>query len=347
MTTDRTRRAKTGRATIVDVARLSGVSKSTVANVINGTAPIANHTRDRVLAAIEELGYRPNALARDLKRRRTTTVGVLVGDLANPFYAELTKLIERRCSLAGYATIIAHTDGDRETERERLGVLLEQRVSGIVLLYFTGAREHVEAVGRDGVPIVGVSVFDRGFDCVASDDAAGTRLAADHLAALGHERIAYVPGVGTESSTNRARQRGWRQALRAAGLTPGPVVGLDASVAGRGVTTLDAVLADAEQPTAYVAGNDLTALDMIDRLEAEGVRVPRDASVVGFDDIPPARLGRLSLTTVRQPIHGLATHGVERLLARMDPQAGPDAGPAVQRRLPLELIVRGTTASPR
>lgn len=333
------------RATIVDVARLSGLSKSTVANVINGSAPLSEQTRERVLAAIEELGYRPNALARDLKRRRSATVGVLVGDLVNPFYAQLTNLIERRCAAAGYATIICHTDGDRATERERLGVLLEHRVAGVVMLYFTGDRAHIDEVERDGVPIVGVSVFDRAFDCVASDDAAGTRLAVDHLAQLGHERIAYVPGVGTEASTNRTRLRGWRQALRRVGLADGPVVAMDASVRGRETTTLEAVLAGDAAPTAYVAGNDLTALDLIDRLEEHGLAVPADASVVGFDDIPPARLRRLSLTTVRQPIEMLAQHGVARLLARLGDGDGVEK--RAHERLPLELIERATTAPPR
>lgn len=343
-TTERVAGAR--RATIVDVARLSGVSKSTVANVINGGTPLSEHTRERVLAAIDELGYRPNALARDLKRRRTTTVGVLVGDLSNPFYAELTKLIERRCADAGYATIICHTDGDSATERDRIGVLLEQRVSGVLMLHFTGDMQRVEDVERDGVPIVGVSVFDRGFDCVASDDAAGARLAVDHLAGLGHKDIAYVLGVGTEASTNKTRLRGWRQALKKSGLADGPVVSLTEPVPGRTAITLDAALESARRPTAYFAGNDLTALELIDRLEARRFKVPEDSSVVGFDDIAPASLGRLALTTLRQPIDVLAKRGVAQLLGRIE-AGGADGAARASERLPLELVVRSTTAPPR
>lgn len=321
------------RATIVDVARLSGVSKSTVANVINQSAPLSKHTRARVLAAMDELGYRPNALARDLRRRRTATVGVLVGDLSNPFFGELTKLLEQRLARASYATMICDTDGDRSTEREKLALLLEQRVSGILLLHFTGDRKRIHEVQAAGAEIVGVSVFDRGFDCVASDDAHGTRLAVEHLTALGHERIAYVPSGDTERSTNAARRRGWRRALQRAGLSPGPVVAH---------ASLESALHGPERPTAYVVGNDLTALHVVDRLEASGIAVPRHASVVGFDDIRLAGLDRLSLTTVRQPVAQLAERGVARMLERFEASDRPP----VHERLAPRLIERGTTARP-
>ena len=341
------KRGKTHRrATIIDVARLSGVSKSTVANVINGKGPLSDQTRARVEKAIDQLGYRPNALARDLKRQRTMTVGVLVGDLANPFYAELTKLIEGCCAEAGYATIICHTDGDPSTERDRIEVLLQQRVSGVLMLYFSGNETGLEDLARNGIPTVGVSVFDKAFDCVASDDAAGARLAVEHLASLGHRRIAYVLGTGTETSTNRTRLRGCRQALKAIDAAAMPVVSLTTPPARSKAVTVDAALQAEHRPSAFVVGNDLTALELVDELEERGGSVPSDFSVVGFDDIPPAHLGRLSLTTVRQPIAKLATLGVGRLLVHIDPVAAIDGGKP-QQRLPIELVVRGTTAPPR
>ena len=340
------KRGKTHRrATIIDVARLSGVSKSTVANVINGKGPLSDQTRARVEKAIDQLGYRPNALARDLKRQRTMTVGVLVGDLANPFYAELTKLIEGCCAEAGYATIICHTDGDPSTERDRIEVLLQQRVSGVLMLYFSGNEKGLQDLAGNGIPTVGISVFDKAFDCVASDDAAGARLAVDHLASIGHRRIAYVLGTGTETSTNRIRLRGCRQALKVIEAETMPVVSLTTPPARSKAVTLDAALEAEDRPTAFVVGNDLTALELIDELEERGGSVPTDFSVVGFDDIPPAHLGRLSLTTVRQPIAELATLGVRRLLGHIDPAAATDGG-RPQQRLPVELIVRGTTAPP-
>ncbi|HLH65363.1 MAG TPA: LacI family DNA-binding transcriptional regulator [Solirubrobacteraceae bacterium] len=328
--------------TIIDVARLSGVSKSTVSNVIHGSAPVAAQTRARVEAAIEQLHYRPNGLARDLKRRHAATAGVLVGDLSNPFYAELTKLIERRIAGAGYVAIICDTDSDPAVERERIELLLEQRVAGVLLTYFGGDERTLQSVQRAGVPIVGVSVIDRRFDSVASDDAAGARLAARHLAELGHRRIAYVRSPGTEAPTNRARLRGLRDVARAMGLTPGPVVTLDHPA--RGAVLLSDVLAAREPPTAYVAGNDVTALALIEQLESCGVPVPQAASVVGFDDIPLASYHRIALTTLRQPATELADRAVERLLQRIGTAGEPPQ--RLQERLQPTLITRGTTAPP-
>jgi LacI family transcriptional regulator len=339
------RRPRRRDATIIDVARLSGVSKSTVSNVIHDSAPVAESTRTRVQAAIERLNYRPNALARDLKRRHTATAGVIVGDLANPFYAELTKLIESRIAAAGYAAIICDTDGDRRAERERIDLLLEQRVAGVLLTYFEGDERTIQNVRRSGVPVVGVSVIDQRFDCIASNDAGGARLAARHLVDKGHRRIAYVRSARTETSTNAARLRGLRDATRRAGLAPGPVVTLDPAAAGRTVMALEEVLSGRGAPTAYLAGNDVTALALIDRLEAAGVSVPADASVVGFDDIALASHARIALTTVRQPIAELAERGVARLLERVAADGG-EPRRRMHERLAPALIERGTTARP-
>ncbi len=332
-------------ATIVDVARLSGVSKSTVSNVVHGSAPVAGRTRELVLEAIEQLGYRPNALARDLKRRRTATIGVVVGDLANPFFGELTKLIEQSTARADYAAIICDIDGTPETERQKIALLREQRVAGILTMYFGGDAAALDEVQDADIPIVGVSVMDPRFDCVVTDDEAGARLAVRHLAELGHTQIAYVPSNATEASTVAARLGGWRQALRANRVRRGPIVALDDASGVRGVVPLERALRDPNRPTAFFAGNDTTALQLIDRLEDAGVRVPQDASVVGFDDIWLAGLRRVGLTTVRQPVAQLAELSVARLLERIA-QSDADAGggSAVQTQLAPELIARATTA---
>lgn len=330
-------------ATIVDVARLSGVSKSTVSNVICNPELVAEQTRLRVLEAIERLDYRPNGIARDLKRMRTATVGVIVGDLANPFYAELTKRIEQRTTGAGYATIICDVDGNAIAERTRMDLLLGQRVSGVFMTYLVGDGETIIAAGRAGVPIVGISVCDGRVDSVLCDDAVGGRLAAEHLTALGHERIAYVHSRKTEPATNVARRAGLRDALNGAGVTIGRCIALAPPV-GPDEQALDDALSGPDRPTAFLAGNDVTALELIDRLEARGLRVPADASVIGFDDIPVAALSRVSLTTLRQPIAELAERGVERLLDRIERRDAIAPRP-LQLRLEPELIVRGTTAA--
>jgi LacI family transcriptional regulator len=330
--------------TIIDVARLSGVSKSTVSNVIRGAEYLADDTRDRVLAAIDELGYRPNALARSLQRRHTALLGLVVGDLMNPFFAELSRLIEQHAARAGYATIICNTDGEPEAERHRLELLLEQRVSGVVMLHFSGGHELIESAHKANVPVVGVSTYDRGFDCFAVDDAKGARLAVEHLIELGHERIAYVPSSYPEASVSAARLRGWSETLEGAGLRRPDLVALPTGAAG---DDLGGLLEGPDAPTGFFVGNDVTALRLIDELERAGLSVPRDVSVVGFDDIAVASLGRLALTTIRQPTHELARRGIERLLLHIE--AGGDGGPGRSRprRMKPEIVVRGTTAPPR
>jgi DNA-binding LacI/PurR family transcriptional regulator len=221
-------------------------------------------------------------------------------------------------------------------------LLLEQRVSGVFMTYLKGEGTAIETAQRAGVPLVGVSVIDRRLDSIVSDDAVGARLAVEHLKSLGHVRIAYVPSQRTEPPTNASRMRGLRAAQRGAGLPPGVAVAI-AGAPGRNQRPLSAVIHDGDRPTAFLAGNDVTALELIERLEAAGVRVPDDASVIGCDDIPLARLGRVSLTTLHQPIAELAALGVARMLARIEVRDGP-AGAPLQVRLAPELIVRGTTA---
>ncbi|MBD0318069.1 MAG: LacI family DNA-binding transcriptional regulator, partial [Thermoleophilia bacterium] len=162
--------APTRPPTILDVARRSGVSKSTVSNVLRDVASVAPSTRARVLTAIRELGYRPNAVARGLVSQRTNTLGILVGDLANPFYSELAKLVEGRASAAGYATIICNTDGRPESEAARIESLLEHRVAGLVMLQFSGNRDVLRGVTAEGTPLVVASGWESEADCVAVDD---------------------------------------------------------------------------------------------------------------------------------------------------------------------------------
>ena len=172
------------RPTIMDVANLSGVSKSTVSNVLRGAGRVSESTRGRVLESIEALGYRPNSLARDLVRRRSNTIGVVLGDLANTFYADLVKLLELRISDAAYTTIVCNTDGRLELERARVEMLLERAVSGVVMLQFGGDGSVLHELALARVPVVVISCWDERADCVAVDDRAGMAAAVEHLHGL-------------------------------------------------------------------------------------------------------------------------------------------------------------------
>jgi LacI family transcriptional regulator len=317
------------RPTIVDVAAASGVSKSTVSNVVRGAAGVSADTRSRVLAAVESLGYRPNAAARNLVQRRTNLIGVVVWDLANAFDAELVKRLEEAASAGGYTTVVCNTGGHPELEASRIDALLEQRVDGIALVDFTGDRAVLSRLLADRVPVVMVSCWADYADCVAVDDQAGIELAVRHLAELGHERIGYVDQPTMEATTRRARAEAFERALERRGL---PV---------RWMFSEDAVSIGPGGPTALVAATDHIAIGLIERLEAAGVSVPGDVSLVGFDGIAIGALARIALTTVTQPAGELATQAVALLRNRID--RGHAAAPE-QRRLAPRLVVRGSTA---
>ncbi len=343
-------RAARSHPTIIDVAELAGVSKSTVSNVVRGATHVSPATRGRVLEAIAVLGYRPNAVARNLVRRRTNTLGVVVGDLANPFYSELAKLIERRASEAGYAAIICNTDGRATSEAARIDSLLEQRVAGIMMLQFSGERTAVGELLAHAVPLVVASCWDARSDCVAVDDERAAALGVRHLVDLGHARVAYLSSGLVEAVTDRARFAGYRAALGAAGLAPDEdlVLHWDRPAYLRSDPELRGavarLLSRPRPPTAFFASNDVVAIDLVEALEELGARVPTDVSVVGFDDIAVAGLARVSLTTVAQPREELAQLATDVLVRRIE--LGPEP-PLQQSRLAARLVVRGSTAEPR
>jgi DNA-binding LacI/PurR family transcriptional regulator len=335
------------RPTINDVAALSGVSKATVSNVIRGTGSVSERTRERVQQAIATLGYRPNAAARTLVRRRTNVIGLIVGDFANAFNAELVERVEQEASSREYTTLVCTTGKHPEFEAARLETLLEQRVDGIALLQFSGDRTLMSKLLTERVPVVGVSCWDDYIDCVAVDDYAGIALAVDHLVALGHRRIGYLTDELIESTTRLVRLDACERVLGMHGLElPRELVlgGDDPTRPGPGRSPVEGLFSRADAPTAIVATNDNVAIALIDELESLGLSVPDDVSVVGFDGSAVAGLARVGLTTVAQPAQELASDGLDLLLQRID--GGPDEA-IRQRRLEPALIERRSTAPPK
>jgi LacI family transcriptional regulator len=335
--------------TILDVARAAAVSKSTVSNVLRDAPEVAPKTRQRVLDAIATVGYRPNALARNLVRRRTTTVGIVVGDLANPFYSELAKLAEQRLSTAGLATMICNTDGLERNEREKIEMLLEHRVAGILMLQFTGEKSLLEKLRQAGVAVVIASQWESGVDCVDLDERTGADLAVSHLVELGHRRVAYLSSELVEQQSEQARLSGYAKALRRVGIRHDSrlVVRLGHPAYLRSDDTLREALASllalGDPATAVFTSNDLLAIDLLETAEGQGLAVPRDLSIVGFDDILVAGLTRISLTTVVQPREELAHLAIDLLHGRIEQSVR--GGPR-RHLLPPTLVVRGSTAPP-
>jgi DNA-binding LacI/PurR family transcriptional regulator len=329
--------------TILDVARRAGVSKSTVSNVIRGIRSITPKTRARVTKAIDELGYRPNVLARQLVQQRTTIFGVVIGDLANPFYAEMAKQIERYASARGYRMMFCNTQGDEEAEVAGLESLLEQRVAGIIFLAYSGASERSRTVVEGQVPVVFLTCSADWGDVVSSDDERGARLATQHLIELGHRRIAYFADPIVEDATDRARQGGYRKTMETAGLSPAIFHWQRAQDRLVREAPIEQVLKGVKRPTALVSSNDLGAIDLLDCADRLGIRVPQDLSVVGFDNVMLAGLARINLTTVAQPKEMLARLAVNTLASRVE---GELQGGHVRQIVGCELVLRGSAARP-
>jgi LacI family transcriptional regulator len=331
--------------TIFEVAALAGVSKSTVSNVIRGASGVATPTRERVLEAIERLGYRPNALARQFVAQRTTTLGVLVGDLDNPFYAEMAKLIERWAFHHGYLAMFCNIEGDDDLALSGVESLLEQRVAGIVFLASLARSPAVEERLRQRAPVVFVGLREDWADSIAASDAEGGRIATEHLIEHGHRRIAYLTTPAVEQRADRARQGGYRSAMRKAGLQPLAAMRWipgeeEVRVAGK-PTALAELLTSKARPTALFVSNDMGAIALQEFMDVHRVRVPDDISLVGFDDVSLAGLARISLTTVAQPMEDLARLGVARLVERVEGNGQPGEPRLIS--VPVRLVVRGSS----
>lgn len=331
-------------ATILDVAAAAGVSKSTVSNVIRGVVGVSPETRSRVREAIDQLGYRPNVLARHLVQQRTTTLGVVVGDLGNPFYAEMAKHIERAAAGRGYRAMFCNTQGDEDTELSGLESLMEYRAAGVLFLSQPADRESARSIVSGRAPAVFVTCAADWGDVVSADDEAGAELATQHLVGLGHRRIAYFADPIVEDAADHDRQKGYRRVMRAAGLTPN-VFHWQRQPGELLRQKRDEQVGEIlrSRVTAVFSSNDYGAIELLECADRLGVKVPDDLSVVGFDDVVMAGLARVNLTTVRQPQPVLAEIAVEILDARVQ---GDLDGPPQRRTLGVDLVVRGSTAAP-
>ena len=324
--------------TIHDVAHRAGVSVSTVSRALALPDLVRASTRQRVLAAAAELGYQPNRAARGLVTGRTGTLGVVVPDVENPFFGSVLKGVHGRAREGGQVVFLADTAEDARVEAEVVAAMVRQ-VDGVVLCSPRLPDEDLHRAAG-GVPVVLVNRAAPGLPGVLMDAADGVRQAVEHLAALGHRRVAHLTGPRASWSAGE-RLRGLRAAA--------PVLGVQAVELGPFPPTFEGGLAAADLAlasgaTGVLAYNDLVALGVLSRLAARGVAVPAEVSVVGFDDTRASATSTPALSTVRMPTREAGRAAVELLLDLLD---RPGASPAAVRApLPTQLVVRATTAPP-
>lgn len=338
-------RAKSRRlVTRNDVAREAGVSTATVSYVVNnGPRPVAPETRRRVLETIRKLNYKPNSIARNLRRQRTSALALIIPDNLNPFFAEVSRGVEKVAIENGYTVMLCHSDYQPERERQYVDVLRAERVAGVIWFPATVNREVANQLSEYGVPCVILDGEIPGSICpsVQADNWRGGYLAARHLLELGHSRMGYIARP-FESHQTQERINGLQAALREYSVSE------DQVLIARGGFRLEEGKAAAEHLlgmdpdlTAILGYNDMMAIGAMRAIYERGLRVPEDISVVGFNDIPQAAFTYPSLTTIRQPKFEMGMRGVRQLLDLIE---GKVLSTGTATILEVELIVRESTA---
>src|SRR5215212_3744334 len=334
--------------TLRDVARIAGVHPATVSRALNEEtrALVNEETARRVLKAAEELGYRPNPIARGLKTNRTYTIGVLIPDLTNPLFPPILRGIEDTLVTAGYTALTANTDNDPERELLDSQTMRARQVDGIIAA--TARRDHRlhDALLEAGIDLVLVNrrQAELPVSSATADDRMGMRLSVEHLLSLGHRRIAHLAGP-LDYSTGLDRNESFHEAMRAGEVEPDPslVLVAEAFTEAEGARLCEELIASGAEFTAVAAANDLLALGCYDVFAKRGVVCPEDVSVVGFNDMPFADRFQPPLTTIHIPHYEIGKAAGELMLERLQDADSPPR----DVRLEPSLVVRGSTAPAR
>ena len=325
--------------TIVDVAHAAGVGVGTVSRVMNGNSRVAPETRERVRAAAERLGYRPNPIARAFSRRRTHILEVVIPLLTRYFSFEVLRGIELGLADTDYTLVIRTVERAAERDQVFQACCPRGRADGVLIVSLAPPPELLDRLGRAGIPIVLVDRESDQFPSVAVDHEAAATMAVRHLIELGHRRIALIDRAQDPFSPEEPspRQRGYRVALSQAGLVwPAEYERVTEFSPEASAAMLEALLQLPDPPTAVFVGSDTQAIGVLDTARRHGRRIPEDFGVVGYNDIELAQY--LGLTTVRVPMREMGKQGVELLLAEIErPSPAPRS-----IRLPTELVIRQT-----
>lgn len=331
-------------STLYDVARVARVSTSTASRYVRGVGYVSPTTGARIEAAMHQVGYRPNAIARSLRHQRTHTLALVVPEIENPFYTTVSRGVEDVANAGGYAVIFCNTDEQEEKQGRYLHALLERQIDGLLFVPCGDATAHCRMLDGANVPYVFIDREVPGTrDAVLGDNVGGARQLTHHLVSLGHRRIGLVGG-NPEDSVSRERRAGYEKALAQDGLAyyPALVREGDWSIESGHRLALD-LLDMADPPTALVCGNNLIAVGAILALNHAGRRIPEEMAVVCFDDIELASLIEPFLTVAVQPAYEMGRRAAALLLDRLAKRR--DETP-VRDVLPTHLIIRRSCGAP-
>jgi LacI family transcriptional regulator len=332
--------------TIKDVALRADVSIQTVSNVLNRRLNVRPKTRSRVLKACEELNYTPNAAARSLVTQKSKAIGVIVTNIRNPIYGDIIATINEVAERYGYSVMVGNTQRDSVSEQRVVNLLVEQRVDGVLLASGTWDSSATEMLLSADIPVVGFLYHPEvlNTDYFGADNVGGTRLATNHLIALGHTRIGFVSGP--KSSISLQREQGFKDTMKTAELPINETWivdgGFTRELTYRAGTKL---LKRKNKPTGIVAASDLMAIGLIDAAYDLSLRVPHDLAVIGFDDIFAASIRPVNLTTIKFDIEGIAESAILRLINKMSSETVIKDRKYVTA--PCQLIVRSSCGAHR
>jgi LacI family transcriptional regulator len=335
------------RVRLVDVARAAGVHTATASRALNpaARAEVSKQTVRRVEQAAQRLGYVPNVLARGLRTSRSYIAALVIPDITNPLFPPIVRGAEQILSQAGFTLVLTDTNNDPAVEYTQVASMRAHGVDGFIIATARWDDPMVDELARSGLPAILVNrrCAAPTLPYVGADDGHGVELCVSHLAGLGHRKLIHLAGP-PDTSTGRERAAAFREALRANGLRPSSrVIECEAFTEEAGAKAAAEALRSAGPFTAIVAGNDLLAIGAIDALRAAGLRCPQDVSVTGFNDV--AFMHRIDppMTTVHIPLTAMGALAARTLL---DWVAEPGGRSHTQTLLPVELVVRGTTAAP-
>ncbi len=330
-----------------DVAMLARVSVGTVSNVLNSPERVSEATRQRVEQAIAKLGWVPNESARQLRAGRSRSIGMVVMDIANPFFTDVVKGAENLLYGEQYSVQVGNSDSDLARELTLLERFEQQRVGGVLFAPIEDSAERILRLRQRGIPVVIVDRAGTGTDycSVGVDDLAGGRLAAQHLLDQGHRRLAFVGGPSTLAQV-RDRRRGAELAVEQAGgeatllVVSTPSTSLEAGVSSAGEI---AALPAGERPTAVFAANDLVAIGLLQGFVTAGLRVPEDMAIIGYDDIDFAAAAAVPLSSIRQPREDIGRKSAELLMREMEADDAVSAHRHETVRFTPQLVARRST----